>query len=79
MDEITIREATSEDVEDILDIAERGWNNAYRDFLSQETIYTAMAEWDDPDEMREYIRREDVAYFVADSGEDIMTAGNFID
>lgn len=72
MDEITIREATSEDVEDILAIAERGWNRAYSDFLSQETIDTAMAEWYDPDDTQEYIKREDVTYFVAENSEDII-------
>jgi ribosomal protein S18 acetylase RimI-like enzyme len=72
MDGITIREATSRDVKDILAIAERGWNRTYSDFLSQETIDTAMAEWYDSDDTQEYIKREDVTYFVAENSEDIV-------
>ena len=72
MSEVQVREATSEDIEDILDIAERGWNSAYSDFLPQETIDTAMAEWYDPDNTRELIGREDVAYFVVEKGGDII-------
>ena len=72
MDEITVREATSEDIEDILDIAERGWNSTYGDSLSQGTIDTAIAEWYDPGDTREHIRRENGAYFVAEKDEDII-------
>ena len=72
MSEVLVREATSEDIEDILDIADRGWNSAYSDFLSQETIDTAMAEWYDSDNTRKLIMREDVAYFVVEKDEDIV-------
>ena len=72
MDKITVREATPEDLENILNIAERGWNSAYSDFLSRETIDTAMAEWYGPNETREQIRREDIAYLVAERSDDII-------
>jgi len=66
MGEITIREAREGDIERILAIAERGWNSAYAEFLSQETIDSAMTEWYDPDDVREYIRRSDTEYLVAE-------------
>lgn len=72
MGEITIREATPDDVADILRIAERGWNVTYDDILSQKTIDTAIAEWYDADSTREYIEREDVGYFVAERNGDIV-------
>jgi L-amino acid N-acyltransferase YncA len=72
MDRITVREATPEDVEDVLAIAERGWDRAYSEFLSRETIETAMAEWYDPDDTQEYIEREDVAYFVTENSGEVI-------
>ena len=72
MGEITIREATPNDVADILHIAERGWYTAYDDILSRETIKSAMAEWYDADTTREFITRKDVAYFVAERNGDIV-------
>lgn len=72
MNEITIREATPNDVTDILHIAERGWYTTYDDILSQETIESAMAEWYDEDTTRKFITREDVAYFVAERNGDIV-------
>ena len=72
MDEIAVRAAEPDDLEQILAIAERGWNTAYGEFLSQETIDAAMTEWYDPDDVREYIQRSDSAYFVAEADSDIV-------
>lgn len=72
MAELTIRTAVADDVPTILRIAERGWKTAYGDFLSQQTIDTAMAEWYDPNTTREQIECEDVAYFVAEQHGNIL-------
>lgn len=72
MNELTLREATPDDVTGVLRIAERGWNTTYADILSQETIDAAMAEWYDTDTIREFIESEDVAYFVAERDENIV-------
>lgn len=72
MGEITIREATSDDVAAIQRLAERGWNTTYDNILSQETIDSAMSEWYDADTIRGFITREDVAYFVAERNDNIV-------
>lgn len=72
MDSVTIREATFADVEDILRIAEQGWNEAYSGILSQETIDTAMTEWYGADNTREIVEREDAVYFVAERNGEII-------
>lgn len=67
-----IREATPGDVPGILDIAERGWNAAYEHVLSQDAIDAAMDEWYDPDDIRDLIDQEDVAYYVADRDGEVL-------
>lgn len=66
MDDVTVRDATTEDVPAIRTIAERGWRAAYRDILSTETIDAAIESWYDPETLRESVTREDVAYLVAE-------------
>ncbi|WP_254839484.1 GNAT family N-acetyltransferase [Natronomonas marina] len=67
MSEVTIRAATEDDVEGILRVADRGWRAAYGDFLPEDVIDTAMAEWYDAGATARTLDREDVAYFVADA------------
>ncbi len=69
MEHVNVRTATPDDVPVIIRIGERGWNAAYGDVLSQETIDAAMAEWYDDDSIREAIDRENWAYLVADAAE----------
>lgn len=66
MPPVTIRDAKSEDIADILDVTERSWNAAYSDILSQETIDTTMGALRDDDITHRLIEREDIAYFVAE-------------
>lgn len=63
---VTIRSAKPGDIHAILRIAERGWNETYGDFLSQETIESAMTEWYDPDTTRAEIEHRAGVYFVAE-------------
>lgn len=72
MADVTIRAAVSRDTPTILRIAERGWNAAYGEFLSQETIESAMTEWYDPDSTRAQIEHEDVPYFIAETNRRIL-------
>lgn len=72
MTEVSVRPAVLGDISAILRIAERGWNAAYGDFLSQETIDSAMTEWYDPDTTREQIEHDDIAYFVAEKNGSIL-------
>ena len=69
MEHVNVRTATPDDVPEIIRIGERGWNAAYGDILSQDTIDTAMAEWYDPDSIRNAIDREDWAYIVAEAAD----------
>ncbi|RDI71204.1 GNAT family N-acetyltransferase [Halopelagius longus] len=66
MIEVTVREATADDVPAVRRIARRGWNAAYGDLLSQETIDAAMATWYAPDATRATVEGGDAAYFVAE-------------
>lgn len=66
MADVTVREATVDDVSGIHRVAERGWNAAYDDLLSEDAIDAALTEWYDPEATREMVRRDDVASFVAD-------------
>lgn len=65
MADVTVREATVDDVEAIHRVAKRGWNAAYDDLLSDDAIDAALAEWYDAETTRELVRRDGIAYFVA--------------
>ncbi|MFC6826368.1 GNAT family N-acetyltransferase [Halopelagius fulvigenes] len=66
MTEVTVRDATADDVPAVRRIARRGWNTAYGDILSRETIDAAMAKWYAPDATRAFVEGGDAAYFVAE-------------
>lgn len=66
MSAIRIREATAEDVPAIRNVAERGWNAAYAEILSDETIAKAIAEWYGAEGTRDLAERDDVLYLVAE-------------
>lgn len=69
MSDATVREATLEDVGDIVGIARRAWHDTYGPILEAETIETALEEWYQSEGVRSAIEDESVAYFVAeDSG-----------
>lgn len=66
MTDPTVREASPDDVPDIVRVAERGWNAAYGDILDSGTIDAAICAWYEPSTVRERVDREDGAYFVAE-------------
>lgn len=66
MSDPAIREATPEDVPAIRRIGERAWRAAYGAFLPETVIEAAMAEWYDPDAIRESVASEGGEFLVAD-------------
>ena len=72
MADVTIREATVEDVSGVQQVARAGWTAAYDDILRTETIERAMEEWYATESVSGQIEREDVGYFVAEDGSDVV-------
>lgn len=68
MTDPTVRPATPGDVPAIGRIADAAWRAAYGEFLPETVIDDAMAEWYDPDVIRDAVAREGVGYFVAETG-----------
>lgn len=66
MAEVRVREAESGDLSGIQRVACRGWYAAYEDFLVETTIEEKLDEWYGTEQLRDYVEREDVGYFVAD-------------
>jgi ribosomal protein S18 acetylase RimI-like enzyme len=65
--DVTVREATIEDVPRIRDIASAGWHAAYADVLDEATVERVLAEWYAPEDVERAVRSEDVVYLVAES------------
>ena len=62
----TVRPARTADVPAIRTIAERGWRATYDEFLSDEAIDRALAEWYNPEYVRGELTDDDVVYLVAE-------------
>lgn len=75
MTDPTIRPATPADVPAIRRIGEAAWRAAYGDFLPADVIDAAMAEWYDPEFVRESITRDDVTYLVAEVEKGVAEVG----
>lgn len=71
MSDVEVREATVEDIPDILRIGEASWNRAYSDILDDSTIAAAMAEWYTPESTEEFVEHDDVGYYVAEAGTEV--------
>ncbi|MFC7155896.1 GNAT family N-acetyltransferase [Halomarina halobia] len=65
MADVTVRPATPDDVPGIRRIARRGWEAAYGDFLADETVERALAEWYAPAFVRDAVERDGTIYRVA--------------
>lgn len=63
--DVAVRRGTAADVDAVRRVAERSWTAAYDDILSPETIDRALAEWYDPDAVREWADRDEWPFFVA--------------
>jgi len=71
---MNFRHATTEDVPEIIDVAERSWEHDYPGILTRETAREAVAEWYDPDRLELDAVAADTALIVAideDADEDV--------
>ena len=67
---VAVREATTDDVEDVREVARDSWYAAYGGFLDPQTVERGLAENYDPDLVAAGIDHEEIAFFVAeDDGE----------
>ena len=66
MTTLQIREAVPNDSDDIQQITERGWNIAYEDILSKNTIETVMADEFDHNAVPKAIETSEGTYLVAE-------------
>jgi ribosomal protein S18 acetylase RimI-like enzyme len=63
---VTVREATSADLEAILDVAEAAWYAAYGATLDPSTIAAALGEYYDPELVEGAIEHEAIVFHVAE-------------
>lgn len=68
----SVRVARPGDAESIRAVAERSWNRAHGDILTEGTIDRVIEEWYDIEHTRHAIRRENVGYFVAEASDDVV-------
>ncbi|MFO7927781.1 GNAT family N-acetyltransferase [Natronomonas sp.] len=61
-----IREATDDDVEAVVEVAEAAWYAAYGGALDPSTIAAALAEYYDPELVAAGIDHEAIAFYVAE-------------
>lgn len=69
-DGIAVREATTDDVEAIVDVARDSWFAAYGGFLDPDVVEQAIREYYDPDLVASAVEHDDIAFFVADAPTD---------
>lgn len=67
-DDIEVREATTGDVDGIVDVARDSWYAAYGGFLDPDVVEQAIGEYYDPTLLESAIDHEDIAFFVAEVG-----------
>jgi ribosomal protein S18 acetylase RimI-like enzyme len=62
----TVRDATPDDVDAVLDIAARAWRDTYGDILQTATIDSALDKWYERESTRAAIEDDEIAYIVAE-------------
>lgn len=67
---MTIRFATTDDVEGIRRVARKSWRTDYPEILSRETAEEAVEEWYDPDRIEEEIESDDALIPVLETDDD---------
>lgn len=63
---MTIREATEDDVEAVLRVAERAWETDYPDILTRETAESGVTDWYAPERLAEESHRARTLLLVAE-------------
>lgn len=69
---MTIREATSEDIDGIRDVAKASWDTDYPDILSRESIEDGFDEWYAPEQVRDSLAWADTLLLVAEADDEIV-------
>lgn len=69
---MTIREATSEDIDGIRDVAKASWDTDYPDILSRESIDEGFDEWYAPEQVRDSLAWADTLLLVAEDDDEIV-------
>jgi ribosomal protein S18 acetylase RimI-like enzyme len=69
MSDISIRDATVEDIDGIQRVARRGWMAAYGDFLTEAAIDAIVDDWYAPAQLEDSITAADAVYLVAEADE----------
>lgn len=62
----TIREATTDDAEDIRQVARESWHAAYDDIVGAERVESVVDSWYDRDRLEQSVAREDGRFLVAE-------------
>jgi len=66
---MTVREATTADLDGIRQVAKASWNADYPDILSRESLEDGFDEWYSPDRLRDSIGWVRTLLFVAESSD----------
>jgi ribosomal protein S18 acetylase RimI-like enzyme len=64
---MTLREATTDDIEAIRAVAQASWETDYPGILSRETVQEGIEEWYGPEELTPKITSDDTLVLVADT------------
>lgn len=67
MGDVSIRDATVEDIPGIQRVAHRGWTATYGEFLPEAVIETILADWYAPDQLEASITAANTTYLVAET------------
>lgn len=68
---VAVRDATSEDVDAIIDVAEAAWYAAYGGVLDPAAIASALQEYYDPELLAAAVDLDEIAFYVAED-EDVV-------
>lgn len=68
---VAVRDATSEDVDAIVDVAEAAWYAAYGGVLDPAAIASALEEYYDPELLAAAVDLDEIAFYVAED-EDVV-------
>ncbi|MFQ3318361.1 MAG: N-acetylglutamate synthase-like GNAT family acetyltransferase [Natronomonas sp.] len=69
---VEVRDATTDDTDDIVDVARDSWYAAYGGFLKPETIEQALGEYYDPDLLETAVEHDDIAFYIAEADGEIV-------
>ncbi|SDR30149.1 GNAT family N-acetyltransferase [Natronobacterium texcoconense] len=69
---MAVREATTDDVDAIREVARRSWEQDYPDVLSRESIREGVGEWYSPELVRDSIVWSQALLLVADRDDEVV-------